>query len=183
MTAAVIYPPIIVLGTGRSGTTTVANALRSGLGLYMGLNLNLRGEDVQWVGLNDALLHERIEPRDWLAGVRQLAAIREMRGTPWGFKDPAFAQFAELSGEIFAHPPIFVRCNRDPRAAAASWARCSGNDVHKGRRIVRLRTRALDRLPRDRTVVLQLETDIMGVSPDVLAKRLRRAIRNKGVEL
>ena len=84
---------VLVFGTGRSGTSSVARVLHQNLGISMGVRFrepdgnNPEGvfEDLDFVELNRAIVSNQMPFSTWLNRINAVASARN--GT-WGLKDP-----------------------------------------------------------------------------------------------
>jgi hypothetical protein len=175
--------PIIVVGTGRSGTSTVAGMLVD-LGVDMGTRFradlsNPDGffEDWEIKAINQG----RLDGHSSAAWEEQLAtacATRAKPGKPWGWKDPRTAEFMGDVVRLFPNAR-YVRCNRDRFETLASFQRWYGMHAFDAATIIDRRTYNLDRyLPIDTIVVSipELRSD-----PDKVANRLKGILREAGV--
>lgn len=88
--------PVIVLGTPRSGTSTVARCLSEYFGIKMGLRFfskdarNPGGsyEDRDFADANEDFASGKINLREWEKRAFEFFYKMESLGVPWGFKDP-----------------------------------------------------------------------------------------------
>lgn len=125
--------PILVVGTGRSGTSTVAKALMS-LGVDMGFmfrkpdQFNPEGvyEDLFFKHLNEWYIRKDITRQQWKMGVE---SIMHTRNELWGFKHPNTCYL--LQEYINLLKPKFVWARRDIAESAASCARCYNMPLHE----------------------------------------------------
>jgi hypothetical protein len=125
---------IYVLGTGRSGTSTVARILHEN-GFCMGSrfrgaddqNLNGYYEDRDFVELNDDRMSGSITYPEFLKGLYNRFAIRDIVS---GLKDPRICHFINeyrlLHKREFGEWPRLVRCVRPREAVVTSMIRCYG---------------------------------------------------------
>lgn len=115
--------PIIVVGTGRSGTSTVARILHEKLGVCMGHFLRIHTvhdyyEDLLAHALNRMLGDHNISVLDW----RLALAKAHMNCDDWGFKDPYFL-YAPVDAIKKIQPRLFVRTWRSMDETVDSWIR------------------------------------------------------------
>ena len=99
--------PVIVTGTGRSGTSAVAQALHI-MGISMGAKFNKADEsnpqgdweDQEFVTTNDMLATNREHLNDMRRRIIFLTAKRRRTQRPWGFKDPTTSLCLPLYQEL-----------------------------------------------------------------------------------
>jgi hypothetical protein len=157
--------PIMVVGTGRSGTSAVAGVLHF-LGVDMGGPFmrapedNPYGtfEDREFMALNDRALHGQIQKNDWLENLSKIE--KKNAGHLWGRKDPATAYFLN---ELAPRGYRFVWCLRNRQDTVNSYVKCyrtsHGYDENRAREIVKSRTELLaEHLPQHRTLKVKFET-------------------------
>jgi hypothetical protein len=138
--------PVLVVGTGRCGTSAVASILID-LGVFMGhafvaankSNVAGHWEDLDFRNLNAWRLEERIDPASWRKGVEFLASNRDGL---WGFKDPRSAHFIDEYIEILS--PRFIRCRRDMSDIVASMCRWYDWPEEKALELASFRERMLN---------------------------------------
>ena len=115
--------PIIVVGTGRSGTSTVSRLLHEQLGICMGHFFKLHTEhdyyeDLFAHALNRMLAQRAVTVMDWrVAMAKQHASCGD-----WGFKDPHFV-YAHPDDIKAIQPRLFIRTWRERDATVDSWIR------------------------------------------------------------
>ncbi|UCC32020.1 MAG: hypothetical protein JSU86_07020 [Phycisphaerales bacterium] len=125
-----MYDPIIVVGPGRCGSSTVAGMLRD-MGVDMGQrfrpadeqNPNGYWEDLDFRDLNQRFLDGHISRLDFTTQLCQLGMDRRRRLHPWGFKDPRIADLIEPYLALFPRA-LFVRCKRPIEDVISSHRRC-----------------------------------------------------------
>jgi len=115
---------ILVLGSGRSGTSEVAEILEE-MGVNMGHRFHLpdqfnpRGyfEDRDFQELNMVFTMMGLDKSDneqlwglWRERFNRMVATRE---EPWGVKDPGIADFPKLLEEYMKLDPQVIVCTRD----------------------------------------------------------------------
>jgi len=144
--------PYIVVGTGRSGTSTVARILHEKLNVFMGERLksadgfNPQGyyEDEEFKSLDMSFHDDGLAEKDWLRGVLNLIEKRNAMGKRWGFK----LLLAHLLGQylaLFDNPKI-IRCVRDKELVLKSLMRCYGMDKAEAEEFWYIREKPLDRI-------------------------------------
>ncbi len=116
---------IFVIGTGRSGTSTIAKLLHKKLHVCMGhqfreaneFNPDGFYEDIKRSKLLDDFIRGRINLDDWLNGLPHKCG-----STLWGFKHP---RLLELSTDaiLAAEPSLIVRTYRPERLVVPSLVR------------------------------------------------------------
>lgn len=158
--------PILVVGPGRCGSSTVARLLHTRLGVCMGYRFQMPDEfneggyfedkDLQWA--NGMLLgaHKRVpsiaaefvrDPkafaRRWKAYTEEVIRLRRAIGRPWGIKDPMICQVLETYGRMMPDCRI-IRCHRPAERIAASFVRMYSWDPDRAVEIVLDREAELD---------------------------------------
>jgi len=143
------YNPIIVTGTGRSGTSMVAGILRQ-LGIHMGYTMvpynisNPKGhfEDIEFHYLNALFLKQACTEDAWYSEVIPLIKRRMAEGRPWGWKTPSttdlIAYYTQLLPE--AHYLVVRRNTKDIREScikAYDWD-AQFTIKHIGERLARM---------------------------------------------
>jgi hypothetical protein len=123
--------PIIVVGTGRSGTSTVSRILHENLGVCMGHFLRLHKdhdyyEDLLAHALNRMLAQRALDIVDWRICLAKAHALCD----DWGFKDPFFL-YATPRDIKHIQPRFFIRTWRPVEQTLDSWIR--HNTKLKGR--------------------------------------------------
>jgi len=129
----VIYDPYIVIGTGRSGSSTVAGILHNKMEIFMGHEFrkpdekNSSGywEDIEFASPNWRFLKGKIAYPEWIEEIFAVIAERKNRGIPWGFKDPDATHFLGLYLSFFKEPKI-IRCRRKKELVIASLIKSFG---------------------------------------------------------
>lgn len=173
--------PILVVGPGRCGTSTVAKLLHESVcymgtgfrsdetapdGLYEDLRIKhaneLRNQEViSWVtwGLRIAFFTDAIK--------KEARAI----GSPfYGWKDPRAAD--RIEGVVGIYPEaVYIRCRRDLDDILDSWVRCYGTERDMAADRVIMREDKLDEwLPQNRTLDVELDDlhDIQAVQDRIV---------------
>ena len=114
---------IFVIGTGRSGTSTVSRILHTRCDVCMGRELpKRRGEPVYEDQAFSTLNHWLSEGPPHEEAVTQLKALVATRGEPWGMKCPATADFLPLYNEVCPEAR-YIWCARDLVSVRASLKR------------------------------------------------------------
>lgn len=161
--------PILVVGTGGSGTSTVAR-LVAGCGVFMGAILagadedNPYGlcEDAEFVALNRALLEGSILVPQWRQRIDGLIEARRVLERPWGVKDPRISELLPLYIQLFENP-VFIRCRRNLEDAARSLSRRFGQPYGHTLTVARTRDAQLDRwLTGQRVLEIEFEAIVAG---------------------
>lgn len=142
--------PVLVVGTGRSGTSCVARLLEEELGVDMGGPGNLdresnpRGdyEDPELKDLDMAFRRGHVTRARFEAQLREIAADR---ADPWGAKHPANATHLDAWLDVFPGA-VLIWARRDLEDTAQSWIRWYGTDPEKARRVVGRRDQAIAEL-------------------------------------
>jgi len=118
---------VLVVGTGRSGTSTVARVLHNHLNINMGNRFrdpdisNSKGywEDLDFKEANEYLLDQYISFAVWSDQVKKLIRERNNSYENWGFKDPRLCYLLGLY-MTFIKDPIIIRCKRDEESIIKS---------------------------------------------------------------
>ena len=114
------FKPFIVIGTGRSGTTTTAKILHEKLKVFMGNRF--RGghyEDLDFKDNDDLFLSRKIDLCTWRICLADLIRKRQKEDRPWGFKNPRNAYLLDLYFEYFMSPNI-IYCIRNKKQIVSS---------------------------------------------------------------
>lgn len=142
--------PVIVVGTGRSGTSHIARLCQS-LGIHMGDRFrepdetNPEGfvEDFDIRNLLQLKLDGHLTSEGLIDALKEIGATRNERGVPWGFKNP---RVADCVPEVKAAFPDsrWIRISRPMREVVASMCRCYGGGQVQAERVYAERTLALE---------------------------------------
>lgn len=168
---------ILVVGTGRSGTTTVSRLLSQKCEISMGFRVNEDGEDLDFKDANQALLRNEMPFSVWIDVVLSQIDKRNREGHDWGLKDP---RLCSLFGFYRQHIPDakVIICHRSRGQVVASWVKAYGGRIADVSKIVAFRERMIKAIDADLSldfsqqrsddwVLEQLES--IGVSSKVLA--------------
>lgn len=140
---------ILVLGTGRSGTSEVAEILKY-LGVDMGDHFpmpdsnNPRGyfEDRVFIGFNRAFPH--VNRKEWLRNIGKHIADKK---EPWGLKDPNILDNEELLDFYLSLKPDIIVCTRDKKSIIRSFMKTARVPKHEAKNIYEQRNKLLYKLP------------------------------------
>lgn len=124
---------ILVVGSGRSGTSVVSRILQERLGVDMGgpgkkSPSNKQGdyENAYFRNKIDIPYERRnINTREWKYRARRFAHEKE---EPWGIKDPRNAHFIDLFIEVFPDAHV-IWCQRDFEQTVGSWRKWYGGSM------------------------------------------------------
>lgn len=181
-------PTVIVVGTGRSGTSTVAKILHEDLGICMGHFLKPGGpanpdgfyEDFLSHGLVRMLRTNDLAPETYLSVMNE--SHKDCRF--WGAKDPWFLYTSkEVRREL--KPALCIICERDFKQTMNSWAKLQG-----GQFISQSNMKAMEKLTQERMVAMHgigVDWPIMRVDfsthkdPDQLRENIRYMLNLQGV--
>lgn len=139
---------ILVLGTGRSGTSEVARFLHEVLGVHMGNAFHI-GDQFNPKGYYEDREIQALHLSFWMMGLdktddkipwklwreRQEAYIASKK-EPWGFKDPGVADVPELLNEWLKHDPDIIFTTRDWEDTIQSFMRMKGIDRNEAERVL-----------------------------------------------
>lgn len=123
---------ILVVGTGRSGTTTVARILHEELGYNMGENFCLDTnkdkhcyeEDLLY-SIDTSFINGTVSLPVWEKVVAsKIEANYQRYGEQWGFKSPTLSYTLPLWLPYFNTLPIIIWANRTPSLVVASFMKC-----------------------------------------------------------
>lgn len=126
---------ILVLATGRSGTSEVAEILRDlgvnmGSQFHIGDEFNPRGyfEDREFQEINIIFTMMGLNDIDtnWSLWKDRFDKLVSTRTEPWGLKDPGIADFPKLLNEYMKLKPSIVLCSRDREDTIHSLKRFKG---------------------------------------------------------
>lgn len=142
--------PVLVVGTGRSGTSAVAKACID-LGVYMGSrwkpeddnNPGGTWEDQDWNVLNCQRLAGDVDKEKWENTVRFFARIRDDEYKQWGFKDPRTSHFLQEYIELLE--PKFVWARRNIVESIASCMRCYNMSLQQASELMLFRDAVLNK--------------------------------------
>ena len=123
--------PIIVVGTGRCGTSTIARLLHTKFNICMGERFrepdehNPDGyfEDLDFRDANEAMLCGKLSAVQWYFRISQIVSLRKQSKIQWGAKDPRFCDTAEMFQGWFENANVIV-CTRDDDLVMQSMQRC-----------------------------------------------------------
>ena len=112
--------PVMVIGTGRCGSSFVSGILHNDLNVCMGLRFeeptkfNPEGyyEDIDIKRNNGNLLEAFFTLQGWAKNIKDIMKDRMVRNIPWGFKDPRLCDLLGFYLTMFENPKI-IWCIRD----------------------------------------------------------------------
>lgn len=164
--------PIIVVGPGRCGSSTVAGLLHTQFGVSMGERFkdsdhrNPEGywEDEEIRELSAAYLRGAIPVRWWKIVFRELIEIRQSQRA-WGFKDPQTANLIRLVDQYLPRAR-YIRLKRDLAEVVRSLQAHYGYTAPQAQQLALSRSAMLDKyLPKEepaRLLELAFGTIIQG---------------------
>jgi hypothetical protein len=118
------FPDVIVIGTGRSGTSAIARVCHERLGICMGHFLKERNEMNPQGFYEDWLTHSLIKM--YLEKIIQIDELFRVISkshagcSSWGFKDPWWMFLRPDDMKLF-NPRLIVMTQRNRAATIASW--------------------------------------------------------------
>ena len=151
--------PIIVTGTGRSGTSSIAKVCQS-LGIFMGEHFrdpddtNPDGfyEDLDFHMPLVEFTKREITEAECLERWHAASTQRVSRGQPWGFKSPLVLDHVDLAMRAFPGAR-FVIPIRPYGDVCASLSRCYGFSADEALAIHDSRLKAMQKLPEGKILV------------------------------
>lgn len=137
---------ILVIGTGRSGTSTVAKILHEH-GIKMGNSFvssrehenGSSYEDTECKRINTDFLQNKMTYDEY---IRKLCKYGKSKTEPWGVKHPAITYVLGVYLQVF--DPIIIRCSRKREDVVNSCMRCYGFSREKAEHLYDYRTAILD---------------------------------------
>jgi len=141
---------LLVLGTGRCGTSDVARILHEELSVYMGSMFHLGDQfnrkgyyedrEFQSLHLSFYMMHlyeisETDQPELWKLWRERFQELLDKREEPWGLKDPGIADFPSLLNEYLKLDPKIILCTRDKEETIQSLMRFKGKSREEMERI------------------------------------------------
>jgi len=122
--------PIIVIGTGRSGTSIVAGVLHH-IGVNMGNNIvkpnidNPRGyfEDVEFIDINSRFVHKNISEKEFIDRAEDLINYRIKRNEWWGWKAATNSYVLSSYKNIVPNAKV-IWANRNLKDTIDSYKKC-----------------------------------------------------------
>jgi hypothetical protein len=124
---------VLVVGTGRSGTTTTAKILHEKLGVCMGTKFALSAhddghcyEDEFFYACDMELMNGRLSLPLWQRLMNYRVEEREATGKPWGYKAPTMTYTLPLLLPYFLKPPKIIWANRCKELTTKSFQKCYG---------------------------------------------------------
>lgn len=170
--------PIIVIGTGRSGTSAVAGMLHY-MGVYMGdefqpadyNNVTGHWEDVDFTKLNRLVLMKKISKEEWWAETLKLVNARQeeadKRCAPWGWKIPASTNLLPEYQEMLPNAQ-YVVCERDPEESVKSCMKAYGYTEELARKTILPRVEFMEKYMPDNDKLFRIQfNDLLEKPEDV----------------
>ena len=129
--------PFLVFGTGRSGTSFVADVLHNDMGVSMGEEFithsdgsndsNPDGfwEDVDFYNLNRSFMYDDMPFPQFNDEVQALISRKSAPGSLWGFKESRMAYLLPFY-LAYLNDPKLIWCRRDKDLTVKSIVRCYG---------------------------------------------------------
>ncbi len=139
---------ILVTGTGRSGTSTVAKVLHEH-GISMGTSFRASNqhdsgctyEDLECKRINAMFLRHEINYNEY---IEKLCVYGKQRGRngEWGVKHPEICYVIGIYLQVFS--PIVIRCNKERENVVEECIACYGFSEKKAGSLYDTRTAMLD---------------------------------------
>jgi len=177
-----IGAPVIVVGTGRCGTSVVARLLETECGVDMGgphdtgrkSNPGGDWEDQEIKAINEAFANNEITPMQ-----HRIALLSIDRPEVWGFKHPGCANYAHVLQAVFPSASM-IWCKRDLDDTAKSFAKAYRRSAESCMNTVLRRHRGLATTigSRQHTLVLDM-TDHR--DEDELVDTLKTYLKGRGI--
>lgn len=153
--------PYLVVGTGRSGTSFVADVLHNDMGIFMGkyfkppdkTNPNGFYEDEAFRSLHRLFVGGKIPYPLFLDTVVQLIQQRQDMGIPWGFKDSKMSMMLCFYLPLLDKPRI-IWARRDKALVVDSLIRCYNRTSEEADKFYENRTTLLERILRYRNPLI-----------------------------
>jgi hypothetical protein len=146
-----MYDPILVLGSGRCGTSAVAGILHH-LGVFMGdrfvpandTNKYGHWEDKDFHDTNAAFMNANITERQWHYNIKKITIDRRALMRPWGFKDPRTCDLLDLYKIYYPNPRI-IWCKRNLDDVVASMKKAYGWKQQEAMALIKRREDNIER--------------------------------------
>lgn len=181
--------PYLVIGTGRSGTSTVARILHENLGVFMGsewselTESNPLGayEDQEFTSLQKKLFFQNMPYKEWHEAIWDFIRKRRAMGKPWGIKDPLLSHNLGIFLSFFKNPRIIL-CDRRPDLVIASLQKWYDFSPEYAKQFHDMRKTQLERVLQGREY-LRLAFDEEKIPDKIIEQRLKRRWTEKTVYL
>lgn len=153
---------ILVLGTGRTGTSEVARILHDELGVSMGHAFHIGDEfnpkgyyedrEAQALHLSFHMMNlDRTNyPTPWRLWRERFKQFIDSKEEPWGLKDPGFVDMKKLPEEYLKLNPKIILTTRDKEDTINSFMRMKSIDRKEATRLVNKRLKRNKELLKDR---------------------------------
>lgn len=136
----------MVLGVGRSGTSTASRILHEKFNVFMGDKF--RGghyEDLDFKDNDDRFLDKKIDLYTWRKCLVDLIRKRQNKHRLWGFKNPRNAYLLDLYFEYFINS-VIIYCVRDKEHIVNSLTKNYGWGKELSEKVYSERTKAIEDL-------------------------------------
>jgi len=158
--------PIIVVGPGRCGSSTMARRLILA-GVHMGERFvpgdekNPKGywEDIEFAELTKNWKTSWITNKEWADRFLSLCRIRAEKGIPWGWKDARISLVIEHVVQLFPKA-IYIRCRRPPSQTIVSVQQTYGWSASGSKAFVMSREAKLTRFTPWPTIDVWIENPL-----------------------
>lgn len=182
--SSIFKDPIVVLGTGRSGTSVVAGMLYN-LGVDMGDefekadNNNITGtyEDSQFTQLIRSYVYPRLAGNQGLSyekfrhAMSVLIRMRGAQGKDWGWKIPVTSNVVDVVLDIVPEAK-FIWCKRDFDESVKSCERAYGWSKDRAEEFLRPRQQMLEKHLSDNNNTLEIGFDEILETPEAVVDQL-----------
>lgn len=171
-------PEVVVVGTGRSGTSTVARILHERIGVCMGHYLKSPGSANPEGYYEDYLEHGlMLMVAQDITGIDELMRCVSQSHKDcerWGFKDPWFIHLPQQAMKMI-NPRVVIRTWRPLEATVKSWMR---KEITAGRMVDEDKADKFSKICLQREMMMDEKLDIF----DVLTIRFDKQIPDGEIE-
>lgn len=141
----------LVVGTGRSGTSTTARILHEQFGIFMGEKFDPPNkacpegpwEDLEFMDLNGRLINGECKLASWMRQLEELVKKRNAHHEKWGMKDPRIGHFLGLYLAVIRNP-IIIYTDRRPDLVIESLTKAFGFDREWARELYTTRAKWIE---------------------------------------
>lgn len=143
----------LVVGTGRSGTSTTARILHEHFGIFMGEKFDSPNkvcpegpwEDLEFMDLNGRLMNGECKLDSWMRQLEELINKRNAYHEKWGMKDPRIGYLLGLYLAVI-RSPIIIHASRRPDLVIESLTKAFGFDKEWAKELYITRAKRIENL-------------------------------------